>query len=266
MLISLGCGLILALTGTEADASDMMETGLATHFMDTVSTLPLLERSLGDLPPWEQQNVQPRPQRLYGEDEPKEDINAKFRNVGVANLVYAFCQDNIEGKDILTNNESDFHITDDPSIDLHYSSVLVDRESKLVNYAATFDDVFGEEKTVVGIMERLREISERDVQDLEEKECVAVAKDLYERMQCQSPLALSVVYSLMQHGSKKGESLESCLEREKRTQLKMFQQSDFDSWASHRGASTQDGNVFTGWKYKTLAEVPLDQVAEIVGS
>ena len=79
-------------------------------------------------------------------------------------------------------------------------------------------------------------------------------------------LALSVVYSLMEHGSKKGESLESCLEREKRAQLKMFQQADFDSWARHQGASTEPGDVFTGWKYKTPAEVPQDQVAEIVGS
>lgn len=261
-----GCGLILALTGAEADSSDMLETGLVTHFMDTVSTLPLLERCLGDLPPWEQQHILPRPKRSYGEDELKEDINAKFRNVGVASLVYAFSQDNVEGKDILSNNESDYHLSDDPSIDLNYTPILVDRESKLVNYAASFDDVFGQEKTVTGIMERLQEISERDVQDPEEKEYVAVAKDLYERMKCQSPLALSVVHSLMVHGSKKGESLESCIEREKRAQLKMFQQTDFDSWARHHEAAIQAGSTFTGWKYKTAAEVPQDEVAEIVGS
>jgi hypothetical protein len=124
----------------------------------------------------------------------KEDINAKFRNLGVANVVYTFCQDNVEGKDILTSNESDYHLSDDPSIDLQYTPVLVDRESTLVNNAASFDDIFRGEKTVIGIMERLHEISERDVQDSEEKEYVAVAKDLYERMKCQSPLALSVVH------------------------------------------------------------------------
>jgi hypothetical protein len=46
----------------------------------------------------------------------------------------------------------------------------------------------------------------------------------------------------------------------------MFQQTDFDSWARHQEAATQADTIFTGWTYKTLAEVPNDQVAEIVGS
>ena len=261
-----GCGLILALTGMEANASDMMETGLATHYMDNASTVSMMERALSELPPWDQQNLLRKHPRFYGHPARQDDVNSQYRNVAVANLVHSFCQYNIEGKDVFTNRESDFRVDDDPSVDLDYTNIHVDRQSDLVNYAATFDVVFREEQTVLGIMERLHEISERESLDQEEMEGIAVAKDLYERMQRQSPLALSVVYSLMQLGAKKGESLESCMEREKRAQLKMFQLEDFDNWAHQHAPSAQEEDIFTGWKHKALADVSQEQVDEIIGS
>lgn len=262
-----GCGLILALTGMEANASDMMETGLATHYMDTTAALGLFERSLAELPPWNQQNLlKPRP-RFYGQPERDNDVNESYRNVAVANLVHAFCEYNISGTDMFTNRESDFMAGDDPSIDLDYTPLHVDRESDLVNYAATFDHIFKEERTVADIVERFKEIGARESLDEEGREGIAVAKKLAERMQQKSPLALSVTYSLMQLGAKKGESLEKCMEREKRAQAKLFQLDDFENWAKHTNTTlAKEGDVFTNWSHASLADVSQDQVDEIIGN
>jgi enoyl-CoA hydratase/carnithine racemase len=260
-----GCGLILALTGMEANVCDMMETGLATHFVDNVNLVPMLERALGEMPSWEQQGLMPRPKRFYGADDNLGDYNAQYRNIGVGNLIHAFCEFNAEGVDLYDGEEEFFHKGDDPSVDLDYKSLIVRRESDLVNYAATFDDVFRKEKSVEGIMERLRQIGERQSSDPEEMEGIAVANDLFERMRRQSPLALRVIYALMERGGKRFETLESCIKREKRAQLNLLRHADFDNWAHAQADASHNGQPFTGWMYKTAGEVPQDQVEEILG-
>ena len=77
-----GAGMILALTGMHANAEDMMETGLATNYIESVSTLGTLERTLGNLLPWNQQAILKEPPRNHGAPRPKEDVNAAYRNVG----------------------------------------------------------------------------------------------------------------------------------------------------------------------------------------
>lgn len=260
-----GCGLILALTGMEANVSDMMETGLATHFVDNVNLVPMLERALSEMPSWEQQGLMPRPKRFYGSDDNLGDYNAQYRNTGVGNLIHAFCEYNAEGVDIYIEEEEFYLKGDNPALDLDYKSLSVHRESDLVNYAATFDDVFRKEKSVEGIMEGLREIGERHSSDPEEMEGIAVAKDLFERMRRQSPLALRVIYALMERGGKRFETLESCIEREKRAQLNLFRHADFDNWANSQANGAHDDQPFTGWMYKSPGEVPQDQVEEILG-
>ena len=254
-----GCGHILALAGIEADYSDMMETGLATHFVECVSIVPTLERTLGQLPPWEQQKAKPKPKTFYGEP-PLPDINAEFRNTSVAYTIECFCDYNVTGTDVFTHED----LVEDPSIELD-APVYLDRASDVVNYAATFDSIFREEKSLVGIMERLREIGDQQSSDPEELECSVWAKDLFGRMQRRSPLALQVMYSLMESGGKRGQTLESCIEREKRAQLKMFQMQDFERWASAEVESKQTNQAFTNWTYKSVADVPQGQVDEIVG-
>jgi enoyl-CoA hydratase/carnithine racemase len=259
-----GCGLLLALAGLEADASDMMETGLATHYIDSPAALGTFERALSELPPWEQQNLYRKPIRYYGQPENKDDVNAEFRNVSVANLIHSFSTYNARGTDIFTNCESDFTLDDDPSVDLDYEPLHVTRESDLVNYAATLDFIFKNERTVDGILNRLKEIAERGSTGEEVGKGIQVVKDLVKRIQRQSPLALSVVFKLMQLGAKKGESLASCMERERRAQAKMFKLQDFENWAKH-ATRDLDGQPFAHWQHKHLSHVPSDLVDDIVG-
>ena len=260
-----GCGLLLALTGMEANASDMMETGLATHFVDNVDIVPTLERALGESPPWEQQNLLPRPKTIYGSKDPLTDVNAMFRNKAVSNLIHAFSSYDAEGSESFLVEEEEIYFNNDPSVDFDETPLFVNRESDLVNYAATFDDIFRKEKSVAGIMERFREIGERRSSDPEEMEGITVANDLFERMTRQSPLALRVIYSLMESGGSRGETLETCIEREKRAQFNLFQHADFENWAHAQANSVEDGQCFTGWMYKTAEDVPQDQVDEIIG-
>lgn len=260
-----GCGLILALTGMEANASDMMETGLATHYIDSASSIGSIERGLAELPPWNQQNLLRNRPRFYGQPERSNDPNASFRNVSVANLIHSFTSYSASGADMFTaRGVSDFdsYGDDDPSVNLDYTPLYADRDSVLVNYAATFDKFFREERTIADVAERFGEVAGRDALHEESRAGIAVAKDILNRMQQQSPLALSVIYSLMQEGSQKGESLESCIMREKHAQVKMFQGSDFEEWAK-RAASGRCG--FGAWQHKSLADVSQDQVKEIIG-
>eukprot|EP00540_Astrosyne_radiata_P003491 CAMPEP_0116834398 /NCGR_PEP_ID=MMETSP0418-20121206/6969_1 /TAXON_ID=1158023 /ORGANISM="Astrosyne radiata, Strain 13vi08-1A" /LENGTH=498 /DNA_ID=CAMNT_0004463953 /DNA_START=51 /DNA_END=1547 /DNA_ORIENTATION=- len=258
-----GCGLILAMTGMEANAADMMDTDLATHFIDSPSAIGTLERSLSQLKPWNQQGLVKEKPRLYGQPLPEEDVNAPFRNVAVAYLLHAVSSYHATGRDMFTSEESDFHMGEDPSLNLDHLDWHAWQESDLVNYAATFDDIFKREKTPVGILERLREISYRESDDEGEKAASEVARDLVDRMEQQSPLALTVVHKLMQLGGQPGETLEDCMEREKRAQAKLFASDDFEAWARHTMSGSKGS--FGDWKYRSLEEVPMDVVEEVVG-
>lgn len=258
-----GCGLILALSGMEANVDDMMKTGLATHYIGSASKLGQLERSLSDLSPWNQQDLLKQRPRFYGQAERTNDVNKDFRNVSVANLIQTFSTYDIsEGimfdPDVITASE------DDPSLNLDHEPVYLRRESNLLHYAATFDAIFKEENTVFGIVERLKEVANRDSIDEEVKETISMAKKLVQRIEQQSALAVSVVYRLMQAGGKRGQSIDSCMEREKKAQVKLFKEQDFQKWAKHT-ASSNSNDLFTDWEYKRLNDVPEDQVQEIVG-
>lgn len=260
-----GTGMILALTGMQASAEDMMETGLATNYIDSVSTLGFLERALGNLPPWNQQGLRALPKRYHGEPEPKDDINAEFRNVGVAGVIDAFTSYQASGEQMWGTNKLNYLPGEDPSLELDPIPWQEDRESDLVDFAATFDDIFKKEKTLVGILERFREVASRKTTDREEQEGIDVAKDFVQRIQCRSPLALSAVHQLMQLGSKDGETLESCMEREKQVQAKLFGMSDFENWGKHASQyKAMEEPPFTGWKHKSVVDVTKDEVEELL--
>mmetsp|Transcript_33980 Transcript_33980/g.71467 ORF Transcript_33980/g.71467 Transcript_33980/m.71467 type:complete len:428 (-) Transcript_33980:7-1290(-) len=85
---SIACAFILALTGYEANAEDMVATGLATHYVGGPYKLNMLERALSNLNSYENQPLYPAPKKLYGrENERKIDRNDEYRNVAVGNVV-----------------------------------------------------------------------------------------------------------------------------------------------------------------------------------
>jgi len=261
-------GSILALTGYEADASDMVETGLATHFITSFSKFGVLERALAQLDPYGQQCLQKDPPTLYGADinsgKNKVDVNSKYRNVAVASLLESFSAYDAAGQEVGdVNFMHQRQMDEDPSIvlDSDKAEMCRDRESMLVNIAATFQDVFEEENSMEGILERMKESAAKQASNDDELEFVDVAKDILKSMEAQSPLALQAVYKLMEMGKKKSATLEECMEREKKVQLKLLCEEDFMNWAK----SGAEVGEFSGWKHRSVADVSSDEVEELLG-
>jgi len=266
-------GSILALTGYDADANDMVETGLATHYFDSYAKVGALERSLAELPSWEHQRLVKQPPRTYTgqsiEDAFSEpfDANAKYRNVSVANLMNAMCSFDAAGQELSEaprEDEREFWEFEDPSLVLkdERGRAFGDRESTLLNVAATFQDIFERERSVAGIMERLQEVSVKESADEEEVEVTALAKALLENMNAQSPLALMVVHRLMKLGERSTETLESCMKRELNVQIKLMGYRDFERWAK---SGSKEGE-FRSWSYDKVTDVTDDEVEELIGN
>lgn len=270
-----GVGLLLALTGFEANSMDLLETGLATHNLESTNGLGLLEHMLSELPPWEQQGLLKNPARVHGHDPPTVDHNAAFRNYVVADCIdTAAGLDRADGQSIIcrtTEEELARHHIIDPSLEPDPTPFWVDRSSMLVDYAATFDNLFQSHRTVHGLWEGLHEIGQRHSDDPLEQEGIAAAADLAARLQRQSPLAVSVIHQLLLRGlpnaggsNKPGDdTLQACIRRERWVQTQMFQKEDFARWAEHTRNNPDATEPFTDWKHKSLADVPTDEVAEI---
>jgi len=294
---SAACACLLALAGYEAKAADMVATGLATHYIGSPYKLNLLERALSDLNSFENQALHPPPKTFYGhEPNTKDDINNRYRNVMVANLIQ-----NVSEYDAAGANEYGRYLGDeldeetglflkekDPTLSMADERIQMygELDSDLVNWSATFKEVF-EEPTVAGMMERLREIAATRAEfegraDCEEHVLVAEqAQALVAQMERRSPLALCVTLRLMQEGMEGNETLESCMEREKTSQRRLFSKEDGDyaRWArSGRGVGLAEmpvgdsfvmretEDVFSGWAHTRVEEVTSDEVSEIVGA
>ena len=264
-------GLILGLTSYEANESDLVETGLATHFMDSIGKLGSLERALSETTPYEQQKLIREPSKRYGEGSKgsgdnrnyfKGDLNAKFRNAAVASLMHTVSAYDAMGQEVTrATDEIRFLAEEDPSLVLEgeKASFFGDRESMLLNIAATFQNEFEEETSVEGIMERMREHSSAQASNEEEEEFVNAAKGILEGMEAQSPLALSATYKLLRLGKEAKESLETCMERERKVQLRLFEKDDFKNWAK---SGAKEGE-FKDWKHISVKEVTRDEVEEL---
>jgi enoyl-CoA hydratase/carnithine racemase len=263
-----GCGIIMGCMGFEADASDMMETGLATNYVESPVALGLLEQTLSEIPPWNQQTITKNLSRFHGDPEAVGDHNAEFRNVAVADAVHSFSAYRADGADMWIHNESGSFIGEDPSLDTDYMPWHEDRVSDLVNYAATFDKIFTKETTLEGILERFREIAATETKDPEVQEGIDVAADFCQRLEQQSPLAVSVVYRLLGMGAQEKETLKSCMEREIAVQAKLLTMPDYENWAAFSSKHADDDSLpaFTGWKHKSIADVTKDEVLELIGS
>ena len=268
-----GCGLILALMGYEASPSDMVETGLATHYMENpTAVMGTLERTLAQLPPWNQQTYTKNPvkteaerQRMhYVPPEERPDHNARFRNVAVASTIHAFTSYRADGASSW-DYETEDHECAPAAFDFDPTPWHEERESDLVDYAATFDEIFKRETTVEGILEGFREIASRVTADPEEQEGIDVANDFVRRMERQAPLALKVTFRLMKLGEHKKTTLEPCMKREKVAQANLMAKPDFENWAKAQLTITgSKSEPFSRWEHRNVREVPDDEVAEII--
>ena len=266
-------GSILAMTGYVADGLDMVECGLATHFIQEVEDLALLERSLAELPPYHQQGLKKKPIQKYGHVSNEsssgsrlQDVNAQYRNVAVANIIHSVSDFDAAGQDYATAREGKLFLKDeDPSLVLEGGSdrgdYLEEKESRLFTIAATFEDVFRKEESVEGIMEILKEVAHSSIED-NDAEVISIAKELLDGMEAQSPLALLANQKLMTMGKGNKQSLETCMEREKNVLLKLFEKEDYKNWAN----SGLEAGEFKDWSHKSVKEVTSDEVKELFAS
>ena len=259
------CGMVLALLGYQATAEDCLETGLATHYVDTPSMLAGLEQTLSELPPWKQQTiVKPRPQYLGSPNTGPTitDLNAEHRNYMVAETLNCYSDSHASGVDVWSYDESLDLDFSDPSFDTDGLPWHMDRTSDLVDVAATFADIFNE-PTLVGIHDRLKEVAHRPLSstNLDDNEGIEIAQEFIRRLNVASPLALHVTHRLMQLGKQKSQTWASCLAREHRVQAKLLQGPDFQNWMRSSQAGTK---IPPQWKYAHLEDVSPDEVLDLV--
>ena len=290
---SVGCGLMLSLGGYEANAADMVSTGLATHFIGGPYKLNLLERALSEIDSYASQSLHPSRKTKYGhEHEVQDDINDQYKNVAVGNLIQHLSEYDVAGANeygctVPDLDDDGMHLSDkDPSLTLPEERIRMYGQvnSWLVNLAATFQDVWGE-PTVDGVMERLREIAATKEQYAgkvgydEDIKVAEAAELLVSNMEKRSPLSLCVTHRLLVMGSQTGETVESCMEREKESQIRLFTKKDGDyvRWAeSGKGVGLVEAyghsmvndkeDTFGGWNHASVKEVTEDEVKEIIGA
>ena len=290
-----GCALLMALVGYEANAADLVSTGLATHYIGGPHKLNMLERGLMDLNSYDCQRLKRNPRKYYGHEHEYSgpDVNSEYRNVAVANLIQNISEYDAAGADeygVYLKDELDeegrlFLKEKDPSLRMSDERIQMYGElvSPLVSWAATLESVW-KEQSVEGIMEKLREIAATKSEFEGKSECeedVVVAEQADYFVACmtqRSPLALQVTYALLCEARDDDETLKSCMEREKRAQtnLMLKRDGDFAKWAeSGQGVGLvnmegkaslirQQEGVFSEWKHRSVTDVTEDEVREIV--
>jgi len=223
-----------------------------------------------------------------------EDVNEPFRNVAVANVIQHLSEYDAAGaneygaylKEDLDDESGLFLKDKDPSLTMQEERIQMYGElvSELVSWGATFEDAFAE-PSVEGKMERLREIAASKAEYEgkpgceEDVEVAEQAQSLVDKMEQRSPLALCVMNELLQKGLDENETLKSCMEREKTSQICLFSKEDGDykRWAeSGKGVGLVEMNhgtsslikdkedSFSGWKHASVKEVTKDEINEIV--
>lgn len=296
-----GCGMILALSGYEANSSDMIETGLATHLVGDSGILPILEEELATLPPWNQQGLVDKPRQMYGQNtslhnqnnhqqqqnylqqqlqsqrpapNQTNDANGKFRNRSIAHVMAQIADVSAD-----SSNDFPFDFTsiyedgcDDASLDMeHVPWDAGFYSSHLVDMATDLDDIFRKERSLEGLIERLKEVAagleSKDVGEHEDFSTPALAKELVERMERQSPLSLRVVYQLMKMGSTRQATMENCMAREGKAQRKLMKEPDFRNWLAHvrkYGGDEAKAPPFGGWSHSSVNKVTAEEVDRLI--
>jgi len=272
---SAGVALILALTGYTATPEDMMETGLATHYLGSPEGVPVLETNIIQIDAWKDQAIVKPPKRYDGPGQSTMmrskdfDWNAQHRNVQVAEIVAAISEYSADGADFLDDGmdlDSETWDLIDPSIkDLEEGfpsfGDAVYRNSHLVNYAATFAEIFQKESSIVGVVNRLEQIANNALETQVLPEDQALAKSFCDGIEKASPLAIVCVDQLLRLGNGRMETLESCMARELKVQTKLLTTVigvDYQKWRQNKGQAPPK------WQYDSIADVPMAQVEEII--
>jgi Enoyl-CoA hydratase/isomerase len=249
------CALLLACCGYQANAADLVETGLATHYVDSISNLASLERTLSELPPWNQQGLVKRPIQYLGDPVDTTDINAPYRNVGVASAIHCFASYAADGLDFINADAG----SDDPSL-IEYPDgrdipAQEYRSSDLVNYAATFDDIFQQCESAADLYNQLQVVAQSgEAAGNDEPDPATVAQHLVRRLELASPLATAVTFRLVQLGAREQETFDSCVTRERHAQVQLWQHADFARHCAN-----------TSWTHASLNDVTLEEIEAIVG-
>ena len=269
------CGLILGLMGYKANCDDMIETGLATNAMESPAGLGMLEDTLSQLKPWNQQGLIKEPIRNYGDVIPPIDHNAQFRNVQVADTIHCLTDYRADGKEIWSNNPkspaNNFREFYDPSINVaDPTPFCTERTSNLVDYGATFHEIFSSNLELPKIYNALKDIANRptasNAPNRVQREVKEVAADFVQRLDRQSPLAVSVAFRLLRLGAQENQTLRSCSARELNAQVNLFASDDFQTWAEHALKHGPTAPFAGKWKHKHLSQVANDEVTEIIES
>ena len=184
-------GKVLALTGYQANGNDMVETGLATHYLDNMTKLDLLEESLREMRSWNQHQLLPSSsKKIYRRPNTLRTNN--YLSVAVSNLLYSSCTYGSSGQEIDPNDkEFQFGLYDDPSIHFgeHSTCYYGQRSSHLLDIAATFSSIWNE-RNLVDIIKKLRQIEHIESND---KVVKVTAKSLADQMESYCPLALLAI-------------------------------------------------------------------------
>ena len=135
-------------------------------------------------------------------------------------------------------------------------------------------------------MEHLREIASTKAEFEGKKGCeedvmvAEQAQSFVASMERRSPLALCVMHDLLKRGMEGDETLESCMEREKASQKRLFVKKDGDyiRWAEsgkdvglvemvygNSSLVNEKEDSFSGWSHSSVKEVLDDEVKEIIG-
>ena len=94
-----------------------------------------------------------------------------------------------------------------------------------MDWSSTFHHIFKEEgDDLTGISERLREIASNQMRsnDERERECGYAAEELVAGMDRHCPLSLKVIHGLTRERGGGDDTLEGCMERERRAQIFFF--------------------------------------------
>jgi enoyl-CoA hydratase/carnithine racemase len=256
-----GCGILLGCSGIEITCHDMVYTGLATHYMNSIRRLGPLERAISETVPWNQQALFKAEPLVYGQQPIGFDENEPARNIQLGSVIEAATTYSVFHAILDQSEPPD---AGDPTTTLDYDPWLgTDQPTPLIDRAIVFANIFREESTILGIVDRFRQLASSSPSEDYPRNTLEAAAQIVQGFESQSPLALSVTYELLKIGSRHGQTVDSCIDRETRTQMNMFSKPDFKNWAEHAVANGEDV-PFKGWVHKDLKAVSPDEVEEII--
>jgi len=110
---------------------------------------------------------------------------------------------------------------------------------------------------MVGIVTGLQAAAEDDKMGPHDK--------VFSRILARSPLAQEATLRFISKGRGSGETMESCMEREKRVQLRLLQKGDFKVWAALAGehGCAECEPPANGWTHRHVKDATKEEVDEL---